>query len=517
MHPVFIFLIALAGLLCAFFALYFYGRFRRRARGEDSFSLPAEEHGTALDDLVSPLTRDKPGQSGLMLLADNLDAFALRVLAARRAGRSLDLQYYMWKDDLTGRLLARELLEAADRGVRVRLLLDDINAQGYDDTYLALDAHRNVSVRLFNPSRNREGALLRGVEMALRAFSITRRMHNKAWIADGRLAVVGGRNIGDAYFDAAAKSNFRDLDLMLIGDAVGQAESVFDAFWNSGAAIPIAAVGGAGGAGLPKLRSSLAGTNVDELARPYLKRVAEDETVLGLLAGDWALHWTASATIISDPPHKAKGEGEKDWIINTIRALVGSATNDLEVVSPYFIPGSRGTAELTALARRGVRVSVLTNSLAATDVTAVHGSYARYRRALVEAGVALFELKPYDRRVGASLFGSSSASLHTKAFTVDGRIGFVGSMNFDPRSIFLNSEMGVVFEHPELASEIHAVFADETSPAKSYRVALEAGRIVWLDMEPGGAVRTLREEPQAGVWRRLAATAIALLPIQSQL
>jgi putative cardiolipin synthase len=510
-------LAVLAGvLLVGFVALYTFGRFRGRARDEPCYALPVEQGGTALDELVGALTRERQGLNGLMLVADNLDAFAVRVLAARKAGRSLDLQYYIWKDDLTGRLLAREVLRAADRGVRVRLLLDDINAQGFDRTYLALDAHPNIVVRLFNPSRNREGPLRRGIEMVLRAFSITRRMHNKAWLADGRLAVVGGRNVGDAYFDAAEKSNFRDLDLVLVGPAVRQAEAVFDAFWNSSAVVPISALGKASADGLAKLRASLESGMSDELARPYLKRVAEDGTVMELLAGDWRLHWTEEAEILSDPPAKVRREKEKSWIINAIRRLIGSAQADLEIVSPYFIPGSRGTGMLSGLAKRGVRVSVLTNSLAATDVSAVHGAYAGYRRALLEAGVKLFELKPYDRQVGASLFGSSSASLHTKAFVVDGRLGFVGSMNFDPRSIFLNSEMGVVFEHRELAAELRAIFADETSPQKSYRLDLEGRRIVWRDMA-GERSHTWRREPQASVWRRLAASIIAFLPIQSQL
>jgi putative cardiolipin synthase len=517
MQPLSIFLVLLAGcFLASFPALYAFGRFRRGARPEPSYCLPVEDGGTALDDLIAPLAQERPGQSGLMLLADNLDAFAIRVLAARRAGRSLDLQYYMWRDDLTGRLLANELLRAADRGVRIRLLLDDINAQGYDRTYLALDSHPNIVVRLFNPSRNREGALQRGFESLLRAFSVTRRMHNKAWIADGRLAVVGGRNIGDAYFDAAEKSNFRDMDLLSLGEAVRGAEAVFDAFWNSLAVVPIAALGDVEADDLAKLRRSLEAATSDELAGPYLKRVAEDETVMELLAGDWRLHWTSDARILSDPPEKVRGKGEDSWLIGVIRALVTSATTDLEVISPYFIPGSRGAGEFTALAKRGVRVSVLTNSLAATDVTAVHGAYAGYRRALIEGGVNLFELKPYDRRSGASLFGSSSASLHTKAFTIDGRLGFVGSMNFDPRSLFLNSEMGVVFEQRELVEEIRGIFADETSPQKSYRLAVEAGRIVWRDLA-AGQPRTRREEPEAGLWRRLAAATIGFLPIQSQL
>ena len=244
----------------------------RRGRGASRPpSPPVAEQATPLDRLVLPMIRARPGQSGLMLLDGNLDAFAIRALAARRAGRSLDLQYYIWRNDLTGRLLAGELVEAADRGVRVRLLLDDINTRGYDKTLLALDAHPSIAVRLFNPSRNRDGALRRGLEMLLRAVTVTRRMHNKAWIADGRLAVVGGRNVGDAYFDAAATANFRDLDLLVLGPAVQQAEAIFDSYWNSSAVIPIAGARRRPRAtDLPAIRRALASSAGAAGARPYL-------------------------------------------------------------------------------------------------------------------------------------------------------------------------------------------------------------------------------------------------------
>jgi cardiolipin synthase C len=513
-------LITLAGLagfaLASLLALYSYGRFAERAQGEPSFTLPVSENATALDTAVAPLLEERPDQSGLMLLADNLDAFAVRAATARRAERSLDLQYYIWENDLTGRLLARELVDAADRGVRIRLLLDDINAQGHDRAYLALDAHPNIAIRLFNPSRNRSGTLRRAVEMLLRAVSITRRMHNKAWIADGRLAVVGGRNIGDEYFDAASSSNFRDMDLLLLGDAVRQTGSVFDRYWNSDAVIPVAAFGEPRGGDLAALRAGLAGLPAQDRTQPYLDRVAADETVRRTLAGETPVHWTRDARVVSDPPEKARGTGREDWLANTVFPLLSSARSGLEIVSPYFIPGKAGTDALVEIAGRGSRVAVLTNSLAATDVTAVHGAYARYRKPLVEGGVELFELKPYDDRSDASLFGSGGASLHTKAFTVDGRLGFVGSMNFDPRSVSLNSEMGVVFEHGGLVAEMREVFADETSPVKSYRLGIEDGEIVWRD-RADGSVRTLQEEPGAGFWRRLAAKVIGMLPIEAQL
>lgn len=502
--------------LASVLALYSYGRFAKRARGEPSSSLPVADAGTPLDDLIGPIVTQRPGQSGLMLLAGNLDAFAVRALSARHAGRSLDLQYYIWQGDLTGRLLAGEILKAADRGVRVRLLLDDINAQGYDKAYLALDAHPNIAVRLFNPSRNRQDVLRRAIEMLLRAVSATRRMHNKAWIADGRLAVVGGRNIGDAYFDADETSNFRDLDLLLLGEAVRQTEAIFDDYWNSGAVIPISALGKPRAGDLSRLRDQLTGLAAQEQARPYLDRVAQDPTVRAMLSGKEPVHWTNDAEVISDPPGKAAGEGQKDWLMRSVRPLIVSARTDLELISPYFIPGEAGTDQLVKMARKGIRVSILTNSLAATDVTAVHGAYAHYRKSLVEGGVCLFELKPYDSRSDVSLFGSSSASLHTKAFTVDGRHGFIGSMNFDPRSVSLNAEMGVVFEHGELVAEVREIFADETSPRKSYRIRIENGQLIWQD-HSAGAARTLHGEPEAGIWRRLAAAIVGLLPIQSQL
>ena len=517
MRLVSIVLLTLAGLsLASIAALYSYGRFAERAQGEPSAALAVSAEGTQLDRYIAPLSSERPEQSGLMLLDSNLDAFAVRALAARHAGRSLDLQYYIWDGDLTGRLLANEIVKAADRGVRVRLLLDDINAQGNDRTHLALDAHPNISVRLFNPSRNRGGTVRRGIEMLLRAFSITRRMHNKAWIADGRLAVVGGRNIGDAYFDAAQTANFRDLDLLLLGEAVQQTEVVFDDYWNSKAVIPIGAFGEPRDTDLPLLRKRLADLTADAFARPYLNRVAEDETVHDMLSGRAQIHWTAATRILSDPPEKVKGMGQEDWLINAVMPLLTSARTDLEITSPYFVPGDVGTGELAKLAGNGVRVSVLTNSLAATDVIAVHGAYAHYRPLLIENGVRLYELKLYDDRSDTSLFGSSSASLHTKAFTVDDRAGFIGSMNFDPRSVSLNSEMGVFFAHAGLVREIRAVFADETSPQKSYRVLLNDGEILWRD-HAGGASRTLHEEPEAGFWRRLMATIIGLLPIESQL
>lgn len=517
------------GLLAAAstLAVYSYGRFARRARGAPSAALPAEPAGTALDRALAPQLKAHPGMSGLLLVADNLQAFALRALTARAAGRSLDLQYYFWDDDLTGGLLGREVIAAADRGVRVRILLDDLNTKGDDSTYLALDHHPNIEIRLFNPSRNRTNALKRGAELTLRAFRTTRRMHNKAWIADGRLAVVGGRNIGDAYFDASQESNFRDLDLAIVGPAVAQAESIFDAFWNSASVLPLSSLHKLRAKlrrrnrwrGLPALKARLDAAAKADTAQPYLHRLREDRTVRAMLAGALTFHWAESVTVVSDPPEKALAGAEGDWLGKTIFALLETAQQSLEIISPYFIPGEKGMTTLRGLKAEGVDVAVLTNSLAATDVMAVHGAYANYRKGLLAAGIRLFELKPeMDGPTSAhierpSLFGSRGASLHTKAFTVDGTEGFVGSFNFDPRSLSLNTEMGVFFRHAALAGEVGAVFRDETAPQSSYRLVLRDGRIAWQD----GNAPERRSDPKATIWRRMAAAVIGFLPIESQL
>ena len=492
------------------------GQFAARALGEPSFALPVSETGSPIDAFVAPLIEERPGQSGAVLLDGNLGAFAIRALTARHAVRSLDLQYYIWHGDLVGRLLANEIIKAADRGVRVRLLLDDINAQPFDRTWLALDSHPNIAVRLFNPSRNRENALRRGLEMVLRAASVTRRMHNKAWIADGRLAMVGGRNIGNSYFDAATTSNFRDLDVLLLGAAVRQTEAVFDMFWNSRAVLPVASLRKRRENDLPKLRSVLTALLTEESTRSYLDRVAQDSTVQTIATGLRDIHWMRNASVISDPPEKAMGTGRENWLMNAVRSALTAARHDLEIISPYFVPGKAGTRLLIDLQDRGVRVAVLTNSLAATDVTAVHGAYAKYRKPLLRAGVRLFELKPYDHDSKTSLFGSTGASLHTKAFTVDNHSAFIGSMNFDPRSVSLNTEMGVFFEHDELVTEVRRIFADETSALKSYIVRIGDGGVVWCD----GSVKELKtwdQEPEASLWQRMMAALIRFLPIESQL
>src|SRR5690606_24995018 len=299
--------------IASFLALYSCGRSARRAKGANSHAVPLKDDETVLDRAIGSMTALHPGQSGMALLSDNVQALAYRALSARSAGRSLDLMYYYWQDDLTGKLLFHEVLAAADRGVRVRILLDDMNTLGRDPIYRAIDQHSNIELRLFNPARSRGDVLRRGLELMLRAMSATRRMHNKAWIADGRLAIVGGRNIGDAYFDASEEANFRDMDLLLVGPAVRQTEAIFDAFWNSDAALPVRALLPHMGK-LSRVRKRLRKLLASKTASPYLQRLAAFHDPAAMLSAEPRFHWSGDVEVVSDPPEKVAGAEDATWL-----------------------------------------------------------------------------------------------------------------------------------------------------------------------------------------------------------
>lgn len=513
-------ILVLAGLgfiAASMLATWLYGRFAAGVQGEPSHALPIAEDQTALDRRIGAATSAHPGETGLLLLDENLDAFAARGISARLAERSLDLLYYIWNDDLTGRLLMAELLEAAERGVRIRLLIDDIGTGHSSDAMSAMAHHPRIEIRIFNPTRARPGSLRRGIEMALRSFSVTRRMHNKAWIADGRVAILGGRNIGDAYFDAAESTNFRDMDVLVTGPAVAQTEQIFDDYWNSGLALPADRLSPLRDpdALLAQVAPELAASAARPDAQAYLDRIAGRLVMFDpeVTQPDW----TPTARVIADPPQKALGKKGENWLMRELMPVFAATEQRIEITSPYFIPGDEGTTALTSLAARGVTVSILTNSLAATDVAAVHGGYAPYRISLLKAGIKLWELRPEATGRKLSLRGSSSASLHTKAFTGDGQRGFIGSMNLDPRSVSLNTEMGVVFECPTIAAKMEAVWHHDTAPEHSFAVSLTPdGALQWQASDDGKAV-TYDRDPEASFWRRLTARVVGWLPLESQL
>ncbi|MEZ5487836.1 MAG: phospholipase D family protein [Steroidobacteraceae bacterium] len=487
-----------------------------KAVGEPSHALEVEADATELDRALEPMLAGHPGHSGVVLINDGFDAFAVRALAARSAGRSLDLQYYMWRDDLCGRLLALEVWRAAERGVRVRMLVDDMNAHGLDRQMLALDAHPNIELRLYNAFRNRRG-IRRLLEMVVRALRINHRMHNKAWIADGRVAIVGGRNVGEEYFGAAAEVNFRDLDLLLIGPAVAGAETIFDRYWNSEAVVPLAAVGERGSRGLQDFVSDIERQVDSEEAQAYFSRVRASSGVAAFLARERHPIWSERVEVVADPPHKWRTDDRQQWLVGRLAEIIDASRVRAWLISPYFVPGQSGTERLLTLVRRGVDVGIVTNSLAANDVPAVHGGYARYRKPLLAGGAKLRELRAQGYTETAGLFGSSGASLHTKAIVVDGQRGFVGSFNVDARSAALNTEMGVLFDDPRLGAALEEEYRHLASPALSFSVQLgQDDRVRWEDHATQPPT-ILKREPGSGLARRVVARVLRWLPIESQL
>ena len=470
-----------------------------------------------LDQRLQPVTAAHPGQSGFRLVSDGTLAFALRAGLVRNARRSLDLQYYIWHGDVTGRLLAREVVAAADRGVRVRLLLDDLDARSRDFWLAAADAHPNIAVRLFNPFAARRGPLRKIGEM-LTAFSrINHRMHNKNLIADNRVAISGGRNIGDEYFSASKDANFTDLDLAVAGPVVADLSRTFDRYWNSEAVWPIDAL-------LPDrdkpedlvaLREGLERHAQEPQAQQWLATLPDNAAVAAFVAGQMPLHWTERWQVLADDPLKARmaeAPLARSDVLRGLSQALREAHARVVLISPYFVPGDQGTTSLTDLAASGRSVAVLTNSLAANDVAAVYAGYARYRTRLLQAGVQVYELKPEPGESESSLFGSSGASLHSKAVLIDDDETFVGSFNLDPRSVSLNCEQGVLVTDPALAEELQAYFRKLVAPAHSWRVDLDArGNTRWTD-DTGSTTST-----PASFGRRARAAIARLLPIESQL
>ena len=460
------------------------------------------------------------GESSYRLLQSNSASLLLLMRTTEASVRSLDLMYYAWHDDVSGRLLGSELLRAADRGVRVRLLIDDLSVRHLDAELALLDTHPHLEIRHFNPLRTRDSLLGNAFEMLFSGGRPNSRMHNKAWIVDGHVAMVGGRNIGDAYFDLGEDFNFRDLGVLVTGSAVQQASTAFDEYWNSPLVVPVSQIyAGEFSISLAEAQAALERERTETLSQSPLRELVEssrtgEKRSVGVNdpIGD-------GAVMITDPPHK--GSLEHDPLVGVaaaIRRMGDRAQRELILVSPYFVPGAEGARWLAALEARGVQVSVLTNSLNATDVAAVHGGYARYRKQLLRAGVDLYELKPSAgaQSSAGSLGGSSRSSLHTKAVIADGRYSLVGSFNYDPRSAFINTEMGVLIDDPYFAERVRTDYRQALDPGRSYRLALEGRRLVWIDVFDGRERRQYRE-PSSSWKRRGIALLARMLPIEDQL
>jgi putative cardiolipin synthase len=464
---------------------------------------------TQLGRALAPAIKANPGKSGIHALRDGRDAFAARMQLAGAAGRSLDVQYYIWRSDITGILLAQALWSAAERGVRVRLLLDDNSTSGLDEAIAALDAHRNIEVRLFNPYTSRGFRLW---ELLTDFGRLNRRMHNKSFTADNQASIVGGRNIGDEYFGASSRVQFADLDVLAVGGVVGAVSADFDAYWNSAPAYPAGELISPVRAGrVERMQEAWTKLEASPEAAPYVEASTTTPLVRDLLNGRLPLEW-APAKLVSDDPAKILHPTDRSdlHLAPQLFTALGEPTRELDVISPYFVPTWEGTAGVTAMAARGMKVRILTNSLAATDVTPVHAGYAKYRERLLRGGVRLFELKPSARAKGADRQRrrGSDASLHAKTFAADRSRVFVGSYNFDPRSVHLNTEMGVVLDSPRLAARVSEAF-DRELAGNAYEVRARGDGLEWID---GNERHT--SEPNASVLKRLWVGLLSILPIE---
>lgn len=477
---------------------------------------PAED--SRLDLATAALESRNPGQSAFRLVVEGNEAFVSRMQSARMATRSLDVQSYIWHADATGRFLAQELLLAADRGVRVRVLLDDLDARKHNDAIAALAAHPNIQVRLFNPFASRRGSLRFIAEAATSFRRINRRMHNKSWIADNRLALVGGRNIGDEYFAASDDVNFIDLDFAMIGPVVRDASASFDKYWNSPSTYPVAVLDPEpiSSAAIDQLRQRLSADAEQTKQGRYAMSLRADEAIQRMVSGDWPMQWARVFQFVSDDPLKitmSKREIQSSHVGAALAPMIETAHSRVSIISPYFVPGDTVTTRLTDATRDGKSIRVLTNSLVANDVAAVHGGYSRHRQDLIEGGVQIWELKPsYGAEVNTSLVGSSGAALHTKAFVVDARTLFVGSYNLDPRSTWLNCEQGVLVENAVLAQQLEQLFDRQTSGEHAWRVSIEAGKLQWTDDK-----EQLHSDPHASFGRRFQAWFARVLRLDAQL
>jgi putative cardiolipin synthase len=481
----------------------------------------ADTTDTRLGRSLGPPAAANVGKTGVLALPNGRDAFAARVLLARAAERSLDVQYYIWHRDTSGGLLALALWEAAERGVRVRMLLDDANTQRLDDMLATLDGHPNIEVRLFNPFANRSWRI---ADFATDFSRVNRRMHNKSFTADNQVAIVGGRNIGDEYLGADSAVEFADLDVVTTGALVSDVSADFDAYWNSPPAYPASAII----APVPpetatRVREEWAALRQSPKAAAYITAVRDLPLVSQVLAGTVPFEWVA-ARLVSDDPLKVVNPPERKdlQMVPRLQRALGTPVNEVLIVSPYFVPTSEGTAALLAHAQRGVSIRVLTNSLASSDVAPVYAGYSNYRQELLRGGVRLYELKgkpqedkdrEHDPAFG-SRGGSSGASLHTKAFGVDKRRIFVGSFNFDPRSARLNTEMGVVMESATLATQLSDVFDRKLSlVAYEVRMADDGQSVIWIDRTGPDEIR-LVTAPEAGLLKRMWIGFLSILPIE---
>ena len=488
-------------------------------------TLQVDTTQTTLAQIIQPLQQQHPELTGYLVLFEPLEALSARLRLIDKAEKTLDLQYYIWDNDKVGALALHALIRAADRGVRVRLLIDDNNAKSTEGIFLALAQHPNIEVKLFNPYRFRK---YRALDMILDLKRINRRMHNKSFIADHQVALIGGRNMTNQYYNVSDNYQFSDVDVMLVGSAVKDISHSFDEYWNHEYAYKVQEVvkQSAHRLSYDSLKQQLDEHYKRITVQNYLDLTSNSQAIDSLMSRNIPLDWV-KAEVVKDSPDKIKSKAKKKEHLNfqLIQQLEQPEKN-VDLISAYFVPEKKGAKMLTDLAEDGIKVRVLTNSFKANDVAVVHAFYGKYRQDLLEHGVQLYEFLPaldkndLDRHTEAlakkakvNLKGLSRSSLHAKLMALDEKQVFIGSFNFDPRSAYLNTEIGVLLNSPPLARAVHTTM-DENLSKYAYKLVLDANKkITWQRQTPQGPV-IYTKEPRMKWWQRAGIKMLSWLPIE---
>jgi len=454
-------------------------------------------------------------ESGFVVLPSGHEAFDARVKLAALAEHSIDAQYYIWKQDESAFMIGDALLRAADRGIRVRILIDDFLTKGRDVGLATFDAHPNVQIRVFNPFSMRRARVL---DLLTSMYRLDHRMHNKLFTVDGGVSILGGRNIGNEYFGVSPIRNYRDLDVLTVGAVVAELGASFDDYWNSDWAIPIHAF-----VDEPDEEASFRAAVAEARRRPEIVAFPYPTTFTDEALDRWVraigedLLYGRVAVLVDDPD---KAESKSTALYDRLREFGDEVQQHVTVANPYLVPDDRMFATIEANVRRGMSYRVLTNSAGSNNVTAVHAAYARRRQRLLTLGIELYELRSDAEelhRHWSHLARDSTAVLHEKILTADGRFAFVGSYNADPRSRDINTELGVLIHSPAFVSRIDRFIAEGMTASNSYRVELDdRGRVTWTTVVDGQPVR-YTSEPHTSAWRRFVLWTMGLLPIAHKL
>jgi putative cardiolipin synthase len=466
-----------------------------------------------------------PGESGYYLLPSDMDAFVARAALIEGAQQSLDLQYYIISDDLTVNFLIERILSAADRGIRVRLLFDDLGAALDDSKLWLLNMHTNIEVRLFNPVHQRRKGIARILDIAGNLSQLNHRMHNKAFIADNTVGILGGRNLADEYFGAKEESNFADMDIMAAGPVVKDISKSFDIYWNSQWAVPFELLSSdkPDDKDLEKTFLSLKKSNTMAKDSKYAVSLRHSDFLNMLIKGSIPYSW-AKGYVVYDQPEKISKASGKDSSVHLEEQLLPLAMKtrtELILISPYFVPGKTGVDIFGELKKQGMNVRIATNSLASTDVVSVHSGYAKYRKDLLKKGIELYEMRAdadtKAREARSKVMGSYKGSLHAKVYIFDRKSIFVGSRNLDFRSRDINTEIGVYIESPEIAGQASGIFDKAIAPEYCFKLKLdENSHIIWTAEVDGKEVE-YDHDPMTSSWRRFSAGFMSIFVPESLL